>query len=200
MAKGSGESKLALVGVLTLAVALAGVLLVKEPLRSSRPVGTGLDVNQTTGEESVRARLWEDPVAAVQRGLRGTRPPPTGSSKPGQPVESSLSQRLRPLRQAIADRVKNNERITVLLVTLSGDPYAESTESPSEIAMRSAPHWAWPAMFRRMKDISPSLRGTLRALVMRCRTSGFGSARHEYAAKNRIESRAHSSSGFPTTP
>ncbi len=129
MAKGSGESKLALVGVVTLAVALAGVLLVKEPLRSSRPVGTGLDINQTTGEESVRARLWEDPVAAVQRGLRGTRPPPAGSSKPGQSGESSLSQRLRPLRQAIADRVEMGERITVLLVTLSGDPYAESTES-----------------------------------------------------------------------
>ena len=129
MAKGSGESKLALVGVVTLAVALAGVLLVKEPLRSSRPVGTGLDVNQTTGEESVRARLWEDPVAAVQRGLRGIRPPPAGSSKPGQSVESSLSQRLAPLRQAITDRVKRDERITVLLVTLSGDPYAESTES-----------------------------------------------------------------------
>ena len=53
MAKGSGESKLALAGVVTLAVALAGVLLVKEPLRSSRPVGTGLDVKQTTGEQSV---------------------------------------------------------------------------------------------------------------------------------------------------
>ena len=60
MAKGSGESKLALVGVVTLAVALAGVLLVKEPLRSSRPVGTGLDLKQATGEQSVRARLWED--------------------------------------------------------------------------------------------------------------------------------------------
>ena len=129
MAKGSGESKLALVGVVTLAVALAGVLLVKEPLRSSRPVGTGLDVNQTTGEESVRARLWEDPMAAVQRGLRGTRPPAAVPSKPSQSVEPSLSQRLRPLRQAIADRVKKDQRITVLLVTLSGDPYTESTES-----------------------------------------------------------------------
>lgn len=129
MAKGSGESKLALVGVVTLAVALAGVLLVKEPLRSSRPIGTGLDINQTTGEESVRARLWEDPMAAVQRGLRGTRPPAAGSSKPSQSVESSLSQRLKPLRQAIDDRVKKHERITVLLVTLSGDPYTESTES-----------------------------------------------------------------------
>jgi hypothetical protein len=129
MAKGSGESKLALVGVVTLAVALAGVLLVKEPLRSSRPIGTGLDINQTTGEESVRARLWEDPMAAVQRGLRGTRPPPAVPSKPGQSVEPSLAQRLKPLRQAIEDRVKKHERITVLLVTLSGDPYTESTES-----------------------------------------------------------------------
>jgi hypothetical protein len=129
MAKGNGQSKIALAGVVTLAVALAGVLLVKEPLRSSRPVGTGLDVNQTTGEESVRARLWEDPVAAVQRGMRDARPPAAGSSKPSQSVESSLSQRLRPLRLAIADRVKKDERITVLLVTLSGDPYAESRES-----------------------------------------------------------------------
>jgi hypothetical protein len=129
MAKGSGESKLALVGVVTLAVALAGVLLVKEPLRSSRPIGTGLDIDQTTGEESVRARLWEDPMAAVQRGLRGTRPPAAVPSKPGQTVEPSLAQRLKPLRQAIEDRVKKHERITVLFVTLSGDPYTESTES-----------------------------------------------------------------------
>lgn len=131
MAKGSGESKLAMAGVLTLAVALAGVLLVKEPLRSSRPVGTGLDVNQTTGEQSVRARLWEDPLAAVQRRLREARPPAIGLPKPspGQSAESSLAQRLRPLRQAIADRVKKDEQITVLLVTMSGDPYAENTES-----------------------------------------------------------------------
>ena len=131
MAKGSGESKLALVGVVTLAVALAGVLLVKEPLRSSRPVGTGLDVQQTTGERSVRARLWEDPVAAVQRGMRDAQPSAIGlpKSAPGQSAESSLTQRLRPLRLAIADRVKKGEQITVLLVTMSGDPYAESAES-----------------------------------------------------------------------
>jgi hypothetical protein len=131
MAKGSGESKLALVGVVTLAVALAGVLLVKEPLRSSRPVGTGLDVKQTTGEQSIRARLWEDPVAAVQRGMRDARPPAIGllKSAASQSAESTLTQRLRPLRLAIADRVKKGEQVTVLLVTMSGDPYAESTES-----------------------------------------------------------------------
>ena len=131
MAKGSGESKIALVGVVTLAVALAGVLLVKEPLRSSRPIGTGLDVKQTTGEQSVRARLWEDPLAAVQRGMQEVTPSAGGFSKsaPNQSVESSFIQRLSPLRLAIADRVKKGERITVLLVTMSGDPYAESTES-----------------------------------------------------------------------
>ena len=131
MAKGSGESKLALVGVVTLAVALAGVLLVKEPLHSSRPVGTGLDVKQTTGEQSVRARLWEDPMAAVQRGMRDARAPASAlpKSTPSQSDESSFTQRLRPLRQAIVDRVKKDEQITVLLVTVSGDPYAESAES-----------------------------------------------------------------------
>jgi hypothetical protein len=131
MAKGSGESKIALVGVVTLAVALAGVLLVKEPLRSSRPVGTGLDVKQTTGEKTVRARLWEDPLAAVQRGIQEVPPPASGlpKSAPNQSVEATLLHRLGPLRLAIADRVKKGEQITVLLVTMSGDPYAESTES-----------------------------------------------------------------------
>ncbi|MCX5722672.1 MAG: hypothetical protein NT179_11705 [Nitrospirae bacterium] len=131
MAKGSAESKLALAGVVTLAVALVGVLLVKEPLRSSRPVGTGLEVKQTTGEQSVRARLWEDPLAAVQRGMRETRPPSSGlfTSASDQSAESLLTQRLRPLRQAIINRVKKDEQITVLLVTMSGDPYAENTES-----------------------------------------------------------------------
>ncbi len=131
MAKGSGESKIALVGVVTLAVALAGVLLVKEPLRSSRPVGTGLEVKQTTSEQSVRARLWEDPLAAVQRGMGEAPPAASGlsESSSSRSADSFLVQRLRPLRHAIADRVKKDEQITVLLVTMSGDPYAESAES-----------------------------------------------------------------------
>jgi hypothetical protein len=131
MAKGRSDSKLAVAGALTLVLAIAGLLLVKEPLRSSRPVGTGLDVKQTTGEQSVRARLWEDPIAAVQRGLRETQPQASGSPKstPSQKAESSLLQRLKPLKLAIADRVKRGEQITVLLVTMSGDPYAESAES-----------------------------------------------------------------------
>ena len=124
MAKGRGDSKLAVAGALTLVLAIAGVLLVKEPLRSSRPVGTGLEMNPTTGEQLVRSRLWEDPVAAVQRGLRGTGP--TGKTAG---TESTLSQRLGALRQTIAERTRSGQRITVLLVTTSGGPYVEGTES-----------------------------------------------------------------------
>ena len=130
-AKGSGDSKIVIVGALTLALAIAGVLLVKEPLRSSRPVGSGLEMKQTTGEQMVRARLWEDPLAAVQRGIRESRSPAAGSGAPGtgQSAQQSIAQRLTPLRHAIADRVKSHQHVTVLLVTTSGGPYAESTES-----------------------------------------------------------------------
>ena len=122
MAKPRGDSKLAVAGALTLALAIAGVLLVKEPLRSSRPVGSGLEMKQTTGEQLIRARLWEDPVAAVERAIREQGPVKAGGS-------ASLAQRLAPLRHAIEDRVRSGERLTVLLVATSGGPYVESTES-----------------------------------------------------------------------
>jgi hypothetical protein len=125
VAKSSGDSKLAVAGALTLALAVAGVLLVKEPLRSSRPVGTGLEMKQTTGEQMIRARLWEDPVAAVHRAMREKGLSKPAASTPG----SSFSQRLGSLRQAIVERVQHGQRLTVLLVTTSGGPYVESTES-----------------------------------------------------------------------
>ena len=122
MAKPRGDSKLAIAGALTLVLAIAGVLLVKEPLRSSRPVGSGLEMKQTTGEQLVRARLWEDPVAAIERAIREK-----GSAKTG--AGQSLSQRLSTLRHAIVDRVRNGQHLTVLLAATSGGPYVESTES-----------------------------------------------------------------------
>src|SRR5262245_51307762 len=115
MAKKSNDSKIAVAGALTLVLAFAGILLVKEPLRSSRPFGTGLDMRVTTEDQTVRARLWEDPVAAVQRGLREAKTKPPAST----PIPP-LTQRLRPIRQAIADRVKDGQHVTVLLVTTSG--------------------------------------------------------------------------------
>lgn len=123
MAKSGGDSKLAVAGALTLVLAIAGVLLVKEPLRSSRPVGTGLDMKQSTGEQLVRARLWEDPVAAVERAIREKGAPQGASGA------SSLARRLSTLRETIAGRLAGGQRLAVLLTTTSGGPYVESTES-----------------------------------------------------------------------
>ena len=130
MSKKPGDSKLAVAGALTLALAIAGVLLVKEPLRSSRPIGTGLEMKHTTGEQLVRARLWEDPIAAVERAIRETASTKAASgASAASGSEPSLAQRLRPLRRAIIERVNNGQRLTVLLVTTSGGPYVENTES-----------------------------------------------------------------------
>ena len=109
MAKKQSDSKIAVAGALALVMAVAGVMLVKEPLRSSRPVGGGLQMDAATGERMVRARLWEDPIAAVQRGLKE---PHAVTSIPGS--TRSLSQRLRPLRRVLADRAKADARVTVL--------------------------------------------------------------------------------------
>ncbi len=124
MAKPRGDSKLAVAGALTLVLAIAGMLLVKEPLRSSRPVGSGLEMKQTTGEQLVRARLWEDPVAAVERAIREK-----GAAHASEAGARSLAQRLSPLRHAVVERVNRGQRLTVLLVTTTGGPYVESTES-----------------------------------------------------------------------
>lgn len=123
MAKTRSDSKLAVAGALTLALAIGGVLLVKEPLRSSRPVGSALELRPGSSEQVVRARLWEDPVAAVERAIRQS------GSKPSSGAESSLARKLMPLRQIIAERVENGRRVTVLLVTTSGGPYVDNVES-----------------------------------------------------------------------
>ena len=124
MAKKQSDSKIAVAGALTLVLALTGVVLVKEPLRSSRPVGTGLEMKTTVEEQTVRARLWEDPVAAVQRGMREAK-----ANRKASDQSLPLLQRVRALRQALAERAKQGQHLTVLLVTTAGGPYVESTES-----------------------------------------------------------------------
>ena len=126
MAKKQSDSKIAVAGALALALALAGVALVKEQLQSSRPVGTGLEMKQTTGEQLVRARLWEDPLEAVQRGIKEigeTEKPAAGRGEP------TIDVRVATLRHAIQSRASKGQQITVLFVTTAGGPYVESTES-----------------------------------------------------------------------
>jgi hypothetical protein len=121
MAKIQGESKLAIAGALTLA--LAGVLLVKEPLRSSRPVGTGLEMKQTTGDQLVRARLWEDPLEGVYRALNES------TWSPERRTGRCLYERVRLIRTSIEQRLSEGHSINVLLLAPAGGPCVESSES-----------------------------------------------------------------------
>ncbi len=124
MATKQNDSKIVIAGALALILGAVGVMLVQEPLRSSRPVGSGLEMEATIEEHQVRARLWEDPVSAVQRGIREV-----GIARSGATQIPPLTQRLGPLRQAIAERITESQQVSVLLVTTSGGPYVESTES-----------------------------------------------------------------------
>jgi hypothetical protein len=66
MANKKGDSKVAVVGTITLGLAIAGVLWVQEPLKSVRPAFMGTEKPPIV-EGLAPARLWEDPLEAVRR-------------------------------------------------------------------------------------------------------------------------------------
>lgn len=74
MAFKGDDSTLSLATTVTLALAVAAMVFVKTPLQSSRPLGSGTGLHQTTGELKVPARLWEDPFTAVERALEAQKP------------------------------------------------------------------------------------------------------------------------------
>ena len=73
MAFKGDDSTLSLATTVTLAIAVAAMVLTKNPLQSSRPPGTGTGLQQVTGELSIRARLWEDPFGAVERDIHAQK-------------------------------------------------------------------------------------------------------------------------------
>lgn len=73
MAFKGDDSTLSLATTVTLALAVAAMVFVKEPLKSSRPTGSGIDRNGATIELKAPARLWEDPFAAVQKDLEARK-------------------------------------------------------------------------------------------------------------------------------
>jgi hypothetical protein len=73
MAFKGDDSTFSLATTVTLALAVAAMVFVKEPLKSSRPLGSGAGLHGTAGELKVRARLWEDPFEAVEKGLEAQK-------------------------------------------------------------------------------------------------------------------------------
>lgn len=151
MAFKGGDSKFSIATTVTLVLAVVAVVLVKEPLKSSRPVGKGTELNGTTSELKVRARLWEDPFAAVRRGLdsrknnevtmtgEGTlshaqgkdlrQPLGTARMTMKTQMENSDDDGLGRLEHDFTQRAQHGENISVLVVMTAGGPYADESES-----------------------------------------------------------------------
>lgn len=107
---------------------LAGGVLVKNiPLESSRPAATERMQFVPTGQQSVEARLWQDPFAVVeahetQLARSTTSGQPESPDQAGASTPAALKNRLQALRSQSHD-------VTVLAVSAFGDSYAESAES-----------------------------------------------------------------------
>jgi len=126
MAKKSGDAKLAIVGTITLGLAIAGVVMVQQPLKSSRPPSMGGELKSHIAEGVAHARLWEDPLEATRRVAKFD-----GAIKPGVGDGKDDVDRVRAIRQELDDKISLNkgQPITVLLITTEGGPAGESRET-----------------------------------------------------------------------
>ena len=123
MAKKSGDSKLAIVGTITLGLAIAGVFMVQQPLKSTRPPLMGGELKSQVAEGVARARLWEDPLDAARRATNFN----------GEITSAARGDvdRVRVIRQKLDDKIAQNQEqpITVLLVTTEGGSSGENRET-----------------------------------------------------------------------
>ena len=126
MAKKSGDAKLAIVGTITLGLAIAGVVMVQQPLKSSRPPSMGGELKSHIAEGVAHARLWEDPLEATRRVAKFD-----GAIKPGVGDGKDDVDRVRAIRQELDDKISLNkgQPITVLLITTEGGSAGESRET-----------------------------------------------------------------------
>lgn len=137
MAFKGDDSTFSLTTTVTLAIAVAAMVLVKNPLQSSRPPGTGTGLQQATDELSVRARLWEDPFAAVEREVNAQKPIAlqvvTDGKQVGQ-VAATVSLRSPGAHnkglKRLSGKIKEagNERVLALVVMTGGGTSVEAVE------------------------------------------------------------------------
>lgn len=125
MAKKSGDAKLAIIGTITLGLAIAGVVMVQPPLKSSRP-SMGGELKPHVVEGVVYARLWEDPLEAARRAATFD-----GVIKPGVGDGKDNVDRVSTIRKELDEKIRLNKEqpITVLLITTEGGSAGESRES-----------------------------------------------------------------------
>jgi hypothetical protein len=146
-----GDSTFSIATTVTLALAVAAMVLVKEPLKSSRPGGAGTEMNGTSKELRVRARLWEDPFAAVQKDVEsrkksgvtvtgeGTLSQASGAAphKPSETMRMTIKAQAGSssddgqgrVKDEAPDRAKSDESMTALIMMTAGGPHVNDIES-----------------------------------------------------------------------
>src|ERR1041385_8280280 len=111
-----GSSALNLNSLLVLLTVAGSVWLVSNKLTSDRPVPPAAGARGFVGEQTLEARLWEDPFKTEDQG--------TGHGKGAQTATN-----LDTLIEQIRERIEPTNRVLILPVMLSGGQYSEDQES-----------------------------------------------------------------------
>ena len=128
----AGDSKLAIAGTITLGLAMAGVLLVQQPLKSTRPPSMEAQVAPDLAEGVAQARLWEDPLSAARRAakqdgeLTSVKVGLNGDVERVNVLRKDLDEKIQRYKKVGLDK---ENLITLLLVTTDGGSSGESQES-----------------------------------------------------------------------
>lgn len=128
----AGDSKLAIAGTITLGLAMAGVLLVQQPLKSTRPPSMEAQVALDLAEGVAQARLWEDPLSAARRAakqdgeLTSVKVGLNGDVERVNVLRKDLDEKIQRYKKEGLDK---ENLITLLLVTTDGGSSGESQES-----------------------------------------------------------------------
>jgi hypothetical protein len=118
MANDSGGSKANLIPVVLFVLLTTGVLI--DPLTSSRPNDTGYLKPARTSHDKVEARLWQDPVVAVDKHVKKLE---EEKASRGIREDTNKYNTIDHLKQNINDSVK------IVAVSVPGQSYSEAIES-----------------------------------------------------------------------
>ncbi len=114
-------SALFLSGTVVLVAALGGYLWYQAPLKSARPANPGLERHEAALAKRAEARLWQDPLAAVDEHRKAA---PNRTETTDRRGWVSLAE---DIAAGLHPKAREPET-AVLLVTMDGSPYVEGTE------------------------------------------------------------------------
>src|SRR5262249_23102570 len=101
--------------VLALVTVIGGAFLVSGRLTSQRPAASSGSAAQNIGEQTLDARLWEDPLASFEK-----------DAKQAAEAGDALGRLTEQIRTR---RLIDTNAVLVLPVTVPGGPYSEDRES-----------------------------------------------------------------------